>query len=189
MGGHVIEIPGGSSMEVSGPVRFEGSGGRPLITVSGSFSGEEVEIAASGEGAAALCVESGASWIADWMELSAAGPDAVAVWLKDEELQDLYYFSAAARGEGAVAIRADGPLELYCCSAVADGESVVCGGDLLLDACRAEPFPEGAETVGRHAVPPGRIEQIGYSVVEGTPEQASLTSPKTSVSPAIFSMT
>lgn len=36
-------------------------------------------------------------------------------------------------------------------------------------------FPEGAETVGRHAVPPGRIEQIGYSVVEGTPwEQASL---------------
>ena len=169
MGGHVIEIPGGSSMEVSGPVRFEGSGGRPLITVSGSFSGEEVEIAASGEGAAALCVESGASWIADWMELSAEGPDAVAVWLKDAELRELNYFSAAARGEGAVAIRADGPLKLLCCSAVSDGESVVCGGGLLLDACRTEPFPEGAETVGRHAVPAERIEQIGYSVVEGTP--------------------
>lgn len=45
----------------------------------------------------------------------------------------------------------------------------MCGGGLLLDACRTEPFPEGAETVGRHAVPAERIEQIGYSVVEGTP--------------------
>lgn len=108
MGGHVIEIPGGSSMEVSGPVRFEGSGGRPLITVSGSFSGEEVEIAASGEGAAALCVESGASWIADWDGALCRGPGRGGGLAQGRRAPRTQLFFGCGARRGAVAIRADG---------------------------------------------------------------------------------